>query len=102
VKRYRKKRQRQMTDFNLLSRFFLEIGEHLGPIAIGVNKGRWYENKRAQEYCSDYKHDQTNSAADSHSDPQNTVRIRLTPSDWSGLFRIRSFELLLLSAQITC
>ena len=38
VNRYRKKSECQSPDFDLLSSFLLEIGNHLGPVAIHPDK----------------------------------------------------------------
>ena len=53
VNRERKKRECQPSDFNLLSSFFLEIRDYLGPVAIHVNESRYNEDEREQEYRSD-------------------------------------------------
>ena len=53
VNRYRKKSEYQPSDFDLLPGFFLEIGDHLGPVVIHVNEGGYNENKREQEYRGD-------------------------------------------------
>jgi hypothetical protein len=57
VNRYRKKRECQLSDFDLLSSFFLEIGDHLRPVAIHVNEGGYNEKKREQEYRGDSHND---------------------------------------------
>jgi hypothetical protein len=46
VNRYRKKRECQPPDFNLLSSFLLEIGNQLGPVAIHVNESGYNEDER--------------------------------------------------------
>src|SRR5580704_11858061 len=66
VNRYRKKRECQPSDFDLLSSFFLEIGNHLGPVAIHVNEGGYNENEHEQEYGGDSHNDSTYSTADGH------------------------------------
>ena len=73
MNRYRKKHECQSPDFDLLSSFLLEIGDHLGPVAIHVNKSGYNENKREQEYRGDSNDDQTSPAADGHSELQNTA-----------------------------
>jgi hypothetical protein len=35
----------------LLSGLFLEIGDHLGPVAVYVDEKRSYKNKGEQQYC---------------------------------------------------
>jgi hypothetical protein len=69
VNRYREKRQCQLPDFDLLSSFFLEIGDHLGPVVIHVNETRYNENKREQEYGGDSQNDWNCYMADGHSEP---------------------------------
>ncbi len=66
MNRQRKKRECQPSDFNLLSSFFLEIGDDLGPIAIHVYQSRYNvyqsgynENEREQEYRGDSHNDQS-------------------------------------------
>jgi len=49
VNGYWKKRECQSPDFDLLSSFLLEIGDHLGPVAIHSDKGGSKENNRKQE-----------------------------------------------------
>jgi hypothetical protein len=49
MNRYRKKRECKSPDFDLFARFLLEIGDHLGPVAIHSDKGGDDENKREQE-----------------------------------------------------
>ncbi len=44
VNRYGKERECQPSDFDLLPGFFLEIGNHLGPIAIHVYERGHNEN----------------------------------------------------------
>jgi hypothetical protein len=46
VNRYRKKRECQPSDFDLLSSFLLEIRDHLGPVAIHVNETGYNEDER--------------------------------------------------------
>ena len=48
VNRYRKKRECQPSDFDLLPGSFLKKGDHLRPIAIYVNEGGNNENKPEQ------------------------------------------------------
>jgi hypothetical protein len=57
VNRQREKRECQPSDFNLLSSFFLEIGDDVGPVAIHVNQGGYNENEREQQYRSDSRND---------------------------------------------
>jgi hypothetical protein len=57
VNRHREKRECQPSDFDLLSSFFLEIGDYLGPVAIDVNECGYNENKREQEYRGDSNND---------------------------------------------
>jgi hypothetical protein len=59
VNRQREKRERQPSDFNLLSSFFLEIGDDMGPVAIHVHQSGYNENEREQDYRSDSHNDQT-------------------------------------------
>jgi hypothetical protein len=68
VYRYRKKRKCQLSDFDLLSSFFLEIGDDLGPVAIHVNEDGYNENKREQEYRGDSHNDYSCPTADGHSE----------------------------------
>jgi hypothetical protein len=58
-------------DFNLVSGFPLEIGDHLGPVPIRVDESGYYENQRDQEYAGDSNRDQTGSAADIYGELQN-------------------------------
>src|SRR5689334_16089105 len=67
VNRYRKKRECQPADFDLLSSFFLEIRDHLGPVAIHVNESGYNENEREQEYRSDSHNDYSCPTTDGHS-----------------------------------
>jgi hypothetical protein len=71
VNRYRKKRKCQSPDFDLLSRFLLEIGDHLGPVAIHFNECGYDKNEREQEYRGDSNRDQAGFSADGHSDLQS-------------------------------
>jgi hypothetical protein len=73
VNRHGKKRECQPSDFDLLPGFFLEIGNHLGPIAIHVNESGHNENKRDRNYRGDANHDQNRFAAHSHRDIPNTI-----------------------------
>jgi hypothetical protein len=57
VNGYRKKREGQPPDFDPLSSFFLEIRDHLGPVAIDVDESGCNENQREQEYRSDSPND---------------------------------------------
>jgi len=49
VNRDRKKGECQSPDFDLLSGSLLEIGDHLGPVAIHSDKCGSKENNRKQE-----------------------------------------------------
>ena len=68
VNRYWKKRECQPSDFDLLSSCFLEIGDHLGPVAIRVNESGYNENKREQEYRGDSNNDSSCPTAAGHSE----------------------------------
>ena len=57
VDRYRKKRECQPSDFDLLSSFFLEIRDYLGPVAIDVNESGYDKNKSEQKYRGDSHND---------------------------------------------
>ena len=57
-----------MSDFDLLSSFFLEIGDDLGPVAIHVTEDGYNENKREQEYRGDSHNDYSCPTADGHSE----------------------------------
>jgi hypothetical protein len=57
VNRQREKRECQPPDFNLLSSFFLEIGDDVGPVAIHVHQSGYNENEREQDYRSDSHND---------------------------------------------
>jgi hypothetical protein len=57
VDRQREKRECQPSDFNLLSSFFLKIGDDAGPVSIHVHQSGHNENEREQEYRSDSHND---------------------------------------------
>src|ERR1700730_10925325 len=80
VNRYRKKRECQPSNFDLLSSFFLEIGDHVGPVAIHANESRCNENNCEQEYRDDSQNDYTCATSDGHSELPNT--IVLAPGDY--------------------
>jgi hypothetical protein len=67
VNRYREKRECQPPDFYLLSRFLLEVGNHLRPVAIHPDENGHDENEGEQESRGDSKCDQTGSTVDGHS-----------------------------------
>jgi len=46
MNRYRKKRECEPFDFDVLSSFFLEIRDHLGPVAININESGYNEDER--------------------------------------------------------
>jgi hypothetical protein len=76
VNRYGKKRECQPSDFDLLPGLFLEIRDHLGPVAIHVNERGHNENERDQNYRGDSHRDQNRLA--SHSHRENTIAFFTT------------------------
>jgi hypothetical protein len=46
VKREGEKRECQPSNFDLLSSFFLEIRDNLGPVAVHVKERRYNEDER--------------------------------------------------------
>jgi hypothetical protein len=81
MNRYGKKREAKSPDFYLLASFLLEIGDHLGPVPIHSEKGRYDENKREQEYRDDSNRDQAGSSPDGHGDLHKTVVFGATRRD---------------------
>jgi hypothetical protein len=50
VNRHRKKRERQPTNFDLLSSLSLKIRDHSRAVAVYVNESAYDEGKREQKY----------------------------------------------------
>src|ERR1700730_3560417 len=68
VNRYGKKCECQAPDFNLLTSFFLEVGDHPRSIAIHVQERGYNENEREQKYCGDSRNNRSRLAAHGRSD----------------------------------
>jgi hypothetical protein len=73
MNRDREKGECQPSDFDLLSSFFLKIGNDPGPVTIDVDERGNDKNKREEKRCGDSADDQSELATDGHREIHNTI-----------------------------